>query len=151
MELDLFSAAFWIAVGQIILIDIVLSGDNAVVIALACRNLAPEQRRQGVFWGVTGGGRLVGCVGENRPGEWGKTLGGPHRPASSVGGVVDRQRALRNDRVSMSPPTQIERTWILRRPSKTTGDNSLMVSGMVRANRTLWHAHGRSSGIETQG
>ena len=54
MELDLTSAAFWIAVGQIILIDIVLSGDNAVVIALACRNLSPEQRRVGIFWGVAG-------------------------------------------------------------------------------------------------
>lgn len=54
MEIDLTSAAFWIAVGQIILIDIVLSGDNAVVIALACRNLAPEQRRKGIFWGVAG-------------------------------------------------------------------------------------------------
>ncbi|UCV04485.1 TerC family protein [Dechloromonas denitrificans] len=54
MELDLTSSLFWIAVGQIILIDIVLSGDNAVVIALACRNLSPEQRRTGLFWGVTG-------------------------------------------------------------------------------------------------
>ena len=54
MELDLSSAAFWIAVGQIILIDVVLSGDNAVVIALACRNLSPEQRRTGIFWGVAG-------------------------------------------------------------------------------------------------
>ena len=54
MEFDLTSAAFWIAVGQIILIDIVLSGDNAVVIALACRNLSPEQRRVGIFWGVAG-------------------------------------------------------------------------------------------------
>ena len=54
MELDLTSAAFWIAVGQIILIDIVLSGDNAVVIALACRNLSPEQRKTGIFWGVAG-------------------------------------------------------------------------------------------------
>lgn len=54
MELDFFSTAFWIAVGQIILIDIVLSGDNAVVIALACRNLAPEQRKAGIFWGVAG-------------------------------------------------------------------------------------------------
>ncbi len=54
MEFDLTSAAFWIAVGQIILIDIVLSGDNAVVIALACRNLSPEQRKTGIFWGVAG-------------------------------------------------------------------------------------------------
>jgi YjbE family integral membrane protein len=54
MEFDLTSAAFWIAVGQIILIDIVLSGDNAVVIALACRNLSPEQRKKGILWGVAG-------------------------------------------------------------------------------------------------
>ncbi len=54
MELDLTSSLFWVAVGQIILIDIVLSGDNAVVIALACRNLTPEQRKTGIFWGVAG-------------------------------------------------------------------------------------------------
>lgn len=54
MEFDLSSVAFWIAVGQIILIDIVLSGDNAVVIAMACRNLPPAQRRKGILWGVAG-------------------------------------------------------------------------------------------------
>ena len=54
MEFDLTSAAFWVAVGQIILIDIVLSGDNAVVIALACRNLAPALRKRGIVWGVAG-------------------------------------------------------------------------------------------------
>jgi YjbE family integral membrane protein len=54
MELDLTSSLFWVAVGQIILIDIVLSGDNAVVIALACRNLTQEQRKTGIFWGVAG-------------------------------------------------------------------------------------------------
>lgn len=51
---DLSSAAFWIAVMQIIAIDLILSGDNAVVIALACRNLPPEQRRKGILWGVFG-------------------------------------------------------------------------------------------------
>ena len=45
---DMMSAAFWIAVGQIIWINILLSGDNAVVIALACRTLPPKQR----FWGI---------------------------------------------------------------------------------------------------
>lgn len=48
------SHEFWIAVLQIIAIDIVLSGDNAVVIALACRNLPPAQRRLGILWGVAG-------------------------------------------------------------------------------------------------
>ncbi len=50
----LSSAEFWIAVGQIIMIDILLGGDNAVVIALACRKLPPAQRTQGILWGTAG-------------------------------------------------------------------------------------------------
>ncbi|MFY8141424.1 MAG: TerC family protein, partial [Caulobacter sp.] len=50
----LTSASFWIAVGQIILIDILLGGDNAVVIALACRGLPPRQRRLGIIYGTAG-------------------------------------------------------------------------------------------------
>jgi len=45
---DLFSGAFWVAAGKIIGINIILSGDNAVVIALACRMLPPRER----FWGM---------------------------------------------------------------------------------------------------
>jgi len=45
---------FWLAVGQIIMIDIVLGGDNAVVIALACRKLPPKQRTMGILWGTAG-------------------------------------------------------------------------------------------------
>jgi len=45
---------FWLAVGQIVMIDILLGGDNAVVIALACRNLPPEFRRRGILWGTAG-------------------------------------------------------------------------------------------------
>ncbi len=45
---------FWIAVAEIMLVNILLSGDNAVVIALACRNLSLRQRRYGIFWGVLG-------------------------------------------------------------------------------------------------
>src|SRR6266568_4066590 len=45
---------FWLAVVQIIIVNILLSGDNAVVIALACRNLSRRQRRHGIFWGVLG-------------------------------------------------------------------------------------------------
>jgi YjbE family integral membrane protein len=45
---------FLIAVVQIIMVNILLSGDNAVVIALACRNLPRRQRRLGIFWGVLG-------------------------------------------------------------------------------------------------
>jgi len=52
--MDIASPEFWVAVLQIIAIDIVLGGDNAVVIALACRRLPEEQRNQGIFWGVFG-------------------------------------------------------------------------------------------------
>ena len=46
----LTSPEFWVALGQIIIIDILLGGDNAVVIALACRNLPPNQRRWAARW-----------------------------------------------------------------------------------------------------
>lgn len=45
---------FWLSVLEIIMVNILLSGDNAVVIALACRNLSRDRRRQGIFWGVVG-------------------------------------------------------------------------------------------------
>ena len=45
---------FWLAVGQIIMIDILLGGDNAVVIALACRRLPDHLRRRGILWGTAG-------------------------------------------------------------------------------------------------
>ena len=45
---------FWVAVGQIIMIDILLGGDNAVVIALACRGLPAHQRTNGIIWGTAG-------------------------------------------------------------------------------------------------
>ncbi len=48
------SPEFWVAVLQIIAIDILLGGDNAVVIALACRNLPEKQRKLGIMWGVAG-------------------------------------------------------------------------------------------------
>ena len=44
----------WADVLKIIAIDLLLSGDNAVVIALACRNLPKEQRRQGILLGMAG-------------------------------------------------------------------------------------------------
>lgn len=49
-----FATLDWAAIGQIILIDILLGGDNAVVIALACRNLPARQRKLGIFWGAAG-------------------------------------------------------------------------------------------------
>ena len=50
----LASPEFWLALGQIIIIDILLGGDNAVVIALACRKLPPAQRTKGIIWGTAG-------------------------------------------------------------------------------------------------
>ena len=43
--------AFWLSLGQIMLVNIVLSGDNAVVIALAARSLPETQRKLAVVWG----------------------------------------------------------------------------------------------------
>jgi len=54
LTLDPLNPQFWVAVLQIVIIDILLSGDNAVVIALACRNLTGRQRRLGIIWGVGG-------------------------------------------------------------------------------------------------
>lgn len=51
---EFLTAHFWVAVGQIILIDILLGGDNAVVIALACRQLPAKQRTKGILWGTAG-------------------------------------------------------------------------------------------------
>jgi len=51
---EFLTAHFWLAVGQIIMIDILLGGDNAVVIALACRQLPPHQRTKGILWGTAG-------------------------------------------------------------------------------------------------
>ena len=48
---DFGSAAFWLGVPQIVLINVLLSGDAAVVIAMACRGLAPRQRLLGVAIG----------------------------------------------------------------------------------------------------
>ena len=51
---EMMRPAFWLAAVQIMGINILLSGDNAVVIALACRNLPAGQRRWGIIWGAVG-------------------------------------------------------------------------------------------------
>ncbi|MFM8609402.1 MAG: TerC family protein [Burkholderiaceae bacterium] len=48
------TSAFWLALGQIIIINILLSGDNAVVIALASRSLPPEQQKTAIIFGSVG-------------------------------------------------------------------------------------------------
>ena len=50
----LSSPEFWIALSQIILINIVLSGDNAVVIAMASRSLPPAQQKKAIVFGSVG-------------------------------------------------------------------------------------------------
>jgi len=50
--MDYFSTPFLVAVLQIVWIDILLSGDNAVLIALACRSLPERQRRIGIILGA---------------------------------------------------------------------------------------------------
>ncbi|MFA6920693.1 MAG: TerC family protein [Gallionella sp.] len=48
------TSSFWVDVLKIIMIDVLLSGDNAVVIALACRNLPAAQRKKGILFGMAG-------------------------------------------------------------------------------------------------
>jgi YjbE family integral membrane protein len=60
----LLEGAFWVALSQIMLIDLVLAGDNAVVIALACRNLPVEYRNRAIILGSAGAIilRFIFCI-----------------------------------------------------------------------------------------
>ena len=51
---EFMTTGFWLAVGQIIMIDILLGGDNAVVIALACRNLPDKLRTRALIYSTAG-------------------------------------------------------------------------------------------------
>jgi YjbE family integral membrane protein len=57
-QIDLQKPAFWLAVGKIIWINVLLSGDNALVIAMACRGLHPRQR----LWGMVIGAGIVATL-----------------------------------------------------------------------------------------
>ncbi len=52
--MELFSAPWWSALLAIILIDLVLAGDNAIVIALAARKLPPNLQKKAIIWGTVG-------------------------------------------------------------------------------------------------
>ncbi len=52
--MDMFSTPWWSALLAIVLIDLVLAGDNAIVIALAARNLPPALKRKAIVWGTVG-------------------------------------------------------------------------------------------------
>lgn len=52
--MELFSAAWWSALMAIVLIDLVLAGDNAIVIALAARQLPPHLKKKAILWGTIG-------------------------------------------------------------------------------------------------
>ncbi len=52
--MDIFSLEFLSALGAIILIDLVLAGDNALVIAMAARKLPPVDQKKAIVWGTVG-------------------------------------------------------------------------------------------------
>ena len=52
--MEFMSAPWWSALLTIILIDLVLAGDNAIVIALAARNLPPALKQKAIIWGTVG-------------------------------------------------------------------------------------------------
>jgi len=49
-----FSPDWFMALGSILLLDLILSGDNAIIIALACKDLPANQRTKAIFWGSFG-------------------------------------------------------------------------------------------------
>src|SRR5258708_11282248 len=49
---ELLTSHFWLGLGAIIWVNIILSGDNAVVIALAARSLPAHQQTKAVIWGA---------------------------------------------------------------------------------------------------
>jgi YjbE family integral membrane protein len=51
---EFLSASWWSALLAIVLIDLVLAGDNAIVIALAARNLSPQLQKRAILWGTVG-------------------------------------------------------------------------------------------------
>jgi YjbE family integral membrane protein len=64
-KMEFLSAPWWSALLAIILIDLVLAGDNAIVIALAARSLPPALQKKAIIWGTVGaiGVRAVMTVG----------------------------------------------------------------------------------------
>lgn len=52
--MEIFSSGWWAALLAIVLIDLVLAGDNAIVIALAARRLPPKLQKQAIIWGTVG-------------------------------------------------------------------------------------------------
>jgi len=53
-RMDILSMQFLAALAAIVVIDLALAGDNAIVIALAARNLPAQQRRRAILWGTVG-------------------------------------------------------------------------------------------------
>jgi predicted tellurium resistance membrane protein TerC len=54
LHMELFSTPWWSALLAIILIDLVLAGDNAIVIALAARSLPKHLQKKAIAWGTVG-------------------------------------------------------------------------------------------------
>ncbi|WP_409341149.1 TerC family protein [Paenibacillus sp. MBLB4367] len=52
--MEWFSAEFWVALLSIVLIDLVLAGDNAIVIGMAARNVPAQQQKKVILWGTLG-------------------------------------------------------------------------------------------------
>ena len=50
----MLDAVFWLALVKVLTVNLILSGDNAVVIAMAARSLEGRQRRQAILWGAAG-------------------------------------------------------------------------------------------------
>ena len=65
--MELFSAPWWSALLAIVLIDLVLAGDNAIVIALAAAGLPKDQRNKVILIGI-----IAATAGAIKRGHWGR-------------------------------------------------------------------------------
>lgn len=62
--MDVFTLEFWLALLNIVFIDLILAGDNAIVIGMAARNLPSHQQKKAVLWGTAGaiGIRIIATI-----------------------------------------------------------------------------------------
>lgn len=58
MDIEIFSLEFFIALANIVFVDLLLAGDNAIVIGMAARNLDPKQQKKAIIFG-TGGAVII--------------------------------------------------------------------------------------------
>ena len=141
--MDITSPAFWGALGSILVANILLSGDNAVVIALAARSLPPHQQKKAIVWGS--GAAIVMRIGltilaaEMLRWPWLKIIGGLLLLYIGIGlladGGDDDEGDLGKDDGNASMAAAVR--TILVADLVMSLDNVLAVAAAAKGNNTL--------------